>query len=196
MSVCVLLLGLTAATPGGLTDDELARALRGEVLTRTESFVAPGGRSTGRGMGAILIERSLAEAWAVVARYDDKAEYLPRVEKSEVLERTPAELRVRMTVDASVTTARYTNRIALDESAHVVHWTLDKTAPGNTIADCDGEYRLVEIAPARTLLLYRTWVDTGRSVPRFIQDYMSRRSIPNLLRAIKRRVESGGAYHK
>jgi len=33
-------------------------------------------------------------------------------------------------------------------------------------------------------------------VPRFIQDYMAERSIPNLLRAIKKRVESNGTWRK
>src|SRR4051812_31770560 len=128
----------------------MAQALRGEVPTRTETFTATtgkaAGKASGRGLGAIVIERPIADVWAVVARYDDKAEYQPRVESVEVLERKPGLLRVRMTVDASVTTVRYTGWFALDEQEHVIHWTLDRTAKDNSIADMDGEYRLFELA--------------------------------------------------
>jgi carbon monoxide dehydrogenase subunit G len=184
------------ATPGGLTDAEFARALKGEVPTHAESFLSPRGRSAGRGVGAIVIDRPLDDVWAVISRYDDKAEYVPRLEKVEILDRQPDRLHIRMRVNASVTTARYTAWFKLDEKEHAIHWKLDGEARDNTIADCDGDYLLFALEPARTLVVYRSFVDTGLRVPRFIQEYMSERSIPNLLRAIKKRVESGGKWKK
>ena len=50
--------------------------------------------------------------------------------------------------------------------------------------------------PGRTLVVYRAYVDAGTSVPKFVQDFMIRRSIPNLLRATKKRIESGGTWKK
>ena len=35
------------------------------------------------------------------------------------------------------------------------------------------------------LVVYKNWIDNGRSIPRFIQDYIMRRSIPNMLKAVK-----------
>ncbi|MSP63086.1 MAG: hypothetical protein EXR72_22660 [Myxococcales bacterium] len=186
---------LSAATVG-LTDEELTTALRGEVPTRTEAFTSAGGKSTGRGVGAIVIDRSVAEVWTTLARFEDKADYIPRLEKAEVLEKKPSLVRVRMTIDASVTTAVYTALFELDEKLHAIHWKLDMTAIDNTIADVDGGYNVFALDPARTLVVYRTFVDTGRAVPAFIQKYMSRRSIPDLLRAVKRRVESGGLWRR
>lgn len=192
----VSLLGILLAATVGLTDPELQAVLRGEIPTRTESFVSDSGKSAGRGIGAVMIDRPLAEVWTVLCRYEDKAEYMPRVEKVVILDAKPDRLRVRMQIDASVTTARYTAFFQLDEAAHTIRWTLDKSAPDNTIVDTIGSYELHPVSADRTLLLYRTWVDTGRSIPRFVHDYMSRRSIPNLLRAIKKRVESGGTWRK
>ena len=180
----------------GLTEPELAAALRGQVPSHTETFTAPSGKGSGRGVGAIVIEKPIADVWATMIRYEDRAEYQPRVEKVWVLEKLPDQLKVRMQLDASVTTIRYTAIYKLDHSAHTIHWLLDKSATDNTVADIDGNYQLAEISPERTLVVYRSWVDSGRSVPRFIQDYVARRSIPDLLRALKKRVESGGVWKK
>lgn len=195
MQIVTLLFALLASTVG-LTEPELAMALRGDVPVRSEAMTTTAGKASGRGIGAIVVDRPLADVWAVVSHYEDKAEYQPRVEKVWVLEKQPDHLKVRMQINASVTTARYTADFQLDHEAHTVRWRLDKNAPDNTIKDCDGGYQLAEVEPGKTLVVYQGWVDSGRAVPRFIQEYMTRRSIPNLLRAVKKRVESGGTWKK
>ena len=195
MHILPLFCALVAATVG-LTEPELEKVMRGDVAVRSESFTGPNGKASGRGIGAIVIDRPLDEVWATVIRYEDKADYQPRVEKVWILDKQPNYLKVRMQVDASVTKAMYTAHFDLDHENHSVHWRLDKTATDNTIADCDGGYALTEVSPGRTLVVYKNWIDSGRSIPRFIQDYMARRSIPNMLKAVKKRIESGGTYRK
>jgi hypothetical protein len=121
---------------------------------------------------------------------------VPRLKSVRVLERQGDRLRVHQEIDATVTTARYTAWYQVDPVAHSIHWSIDAGARDNTVRDVDGDYRAAELAPGRTLLVYRTYVDSGLHVPQSIQSYMQRRSIPDLLRAIKRRVESGGTWKK
>jgi carbon monoxide dehydrogenase subunit G len=180
----------------GLTQPEVEAALRGQVPVRIEPFARPDGKTAGRGIGAITIDRPMGEVWTTLIRFEDKAEYMPRIKSAEVLEKTRERLRVRMVVDASVTTARYTMIYQLDEPAHRLSWKLDHSVPDNTIAEADGEYRVYEVSPGRTLVTYNSQVDTGRSLPRFIQNYIARRSIPDLLRAVKKRVESSGLWRR
>lgn len=180
----------------GLSDAEVASAQEGKVPTRTEAFVNAHGKSVGRGLGAIVIQRPLATVWATLARFEDRAEYVPRLKSVAVLERHPGRLRVRQEIDATVRTVVYTAWFDVDEAQHTIHWKLDDGARDNGIADVDGEYRLCALGPASTLLAYRAFLDSGIKVPRFIQSYLALRSIPNLLDAIKRRVESGGSWKK
>lgn len=180
----------------GLSDAEMRDALSGQVPTRSEAFVNARGKSAGRGLGAVVIERPVADVWATVSRYEDRAEYVPRLKAVAVLERQPGRLRVRQEIDATVTTARYTAWFSLDEAAHTISWSLDKTATDNTLVETEGEYRMSALSPGRTLLVYRTYVDSGLKVPQSIQSYVQRRSIPDLLRAIKKRVESGGTWKR
>jgi carbon monoxide dehydrogenase subunit G len=143
-----------------------------------------------------VIERPLGDAWTTIARFENRAEYIPRLKSVEILERQPGRLPVRQEIDATVTTARYTAWYRFDEQTHTVSWTIDTSAHDNTVAEVEGEYRLSELTPGRTLLVYRTYVDSGLKVPQSIQSYMQRRSIPDLLRAIKKRVETGGTSKK
>jgi uncharacterized membrane protein len=181
---------------GGLTDAEMRDLLAGEVPVRSESFTNERGKSAGRGLGAIIIERPVEEVWAILSRYEDRADYIPRLKSVTVLEKQPGRLRVRQEIDATVTTARFTAWFVLDEAAHVISWNLDKSATDNTIVEAQGEYRMTELSPGRTVLVYRTYVDSGLKVPQSIQLYMQRHSLPDLLRNIKKRVESGGTWKR
>jgi len=60
----------------------------------------------------------------------------------------------------------------------------------------EGGYALIRVSEARTILYFRSYVDSGRMVPRFIQDHFSVKAIPDLLKSVKARVESGGTYRK
>ena len=175
---------------------EVDAALHGKVPVRIERFARPDGRTAGRGVGAITVDRPIAEVWSTIIRFDDKPEYMPRMKAVTVLEKTPERLRVKMVIDASVTTAHYTLVYRIDTPEHLLSWKLDHSVPDNSIAETDGEYRLYAITPEQTLVTYSSQVDTGRSLPRFIQDYIARRSIPDLLRAIKLRVESSGLWRR
>jgi hypothetical protein len=192
----LLNLALLVASAVGLTDADLADALKGNVPARTEMFTAPSGKSAGRGVGAILIWRGIGDVWATLSRYEDKAEYQPRVESVTILEKQPDRIHAKFVVDATVTTARYTAWFVLDQKEHTIHWTLDTTASDNTIVATEGDYHMFEVSPGQTLVVYRSYVDSGRSISKAIQNYFARKAIPNLLNAIKKRVESGGTYKK
>jgi uncharacterized membrane protein len=193
LSACVL--AVTVASLG-ISDAEMKTLSKGDVPTRAETFTNAQGKSVGRGWGAIVIDRSIGEVWKTMARMDDRAEYAPRLKSLKVLERQGDRWRVLQDIDATITTAHYTAWYRVDDAEHTIHWTLDRAAPDNTLKDIEGDYLVAELAPGRTILVYRTYVDSGLHVPQMIQKYMTRKSIPELLRAIKKRVESGGTWRK
>jgi len=189
---------LLAAALGGLTEDELQRVLAGETPVRSETFTSKSGRSAGRAVGAIVVDRPAAAVFAVLARYEDKAEYMPRLERVTVLEKSDTQVRAIMEVDVTLRTVRYTGLFTVDEPSWTVSWTLDPatSADEQGIAETEGQWQAFQIEPERTLLVYWTYVDSGRAVPKAIEGYLTTRSLPDLLAAVKRRVESGGAWSK
>ncbi|HEX4462013.1 MAG TPA: SRPBCC family protein [Polyangia bacterium] len=196
MSLAIGIAATVAIAIAGLSEADLRDVTAGKVVTHSESFTTANGKSAGRGLGATIIERPIGDVWATLAHFEDRAEYVPRIKSVQILERQPDRLRVRQEIDATITTARYTAWYRLDPVAHTISWTLDPSAHDNTVAAVEGDYRMSELQPGRTLLVYRTFVDSGLKVPQSIQSFMQRRAIPDFLRAIKRRVESGGTFKK
>lgn len=189
-------LGLAGLVVPGLLPEDVDAAMAGGVPIHAEAFTDAAGFTCGKGAGVILIWRPIADVWATLTSYEDRVEYIPRLKKLKVLERAPGRARVWQEVDATVTTARYTAWYELDEKAHVIHWKLDPSAGDNTLRDVDGEYTMVAVDEGRTLLSYRSTVGTALHVPRAIQAYMTRKSLPDLLGNIKKRVESGGKWKR
>ena len=180
----------------GLSAAEISKAREGDVPAHSESFTSKSGKTAGRVVGAIVIERPLGEVWSTLARFEDRPEYIPRLKAIQVLERTPMRLRVLQIVDAGITTARTTLWFELDDVQHVIAWKLDESAKDNSVRAVEGDYRMLELGPRETLLGYRTHIDTGLRVPQLVQSHMQKRALPELLRAIKRRVESGGTWKR
>jgi carbon monoxide dehydrogenase subunit G len=196
MWLVLVALAVVNAQTTGLTDAELVKVMSGDSIVRSESFQTADGKDAGRGLGAIVVWKPVADVWTMLCRYEDRAEYIPRVTKIRVIDKTPTRVHVWQEIDATVTTARFTAFFDLDEKTHTIHWTLDRNVADNTIKDVDGDYRLFDLADGKTLVVYRTYVDSGLHIAKSIQMYMAKKSIPDLLKAIKARVESGGTWKK
>ncbi|MEO6952067.1 MAG: SRPBCC family protein [Polyangia bacterium] len=191
-----MLLGLAGMVVPEIAPADVDAAMAGGVPIHAEAFTDSAGYTGGKGTGVILIWRPLADVWATLTRYDDRVEYIPRVKKLKVLGQQGNRVHVWQEIDAAVTTARFTAWYELDEKAHVIHWKLDPAAGDNTLRDVDGDYTLVAVDANRTLLSYQSTIDTAFHVPRAIQAYMTRKSLPELLGNIKKRVESGGKWKR
>jgi hypothetical protein len=187
---------LSFAAQVGLSDAELAKAQAGDVPTHSESFASPSGKAQGRGVGAILIQRPVAEVYRTLARFDDRPEYIPRLKEIRVLGEAGGRVRVLQIVDVGITTGRTTLWYELNEAEHTIAWQLDASATDNSVVAVEGDYRMLELGPNTTLLGYRTHLDTGLRIPQLLQSHLQKRAVPDLLRAIKRRVESGGTWKR
>lgn len=190
-----LLLGTAPFDALGLNEQDQARLEKGEVVVRGELYKTPEGKNAGRGKAWILIQRSADESFAVLTAYEKHPEFMPRLRRVNVLERTPDSMRVVHEVKIVLSTVRYTLDLAIDRPARTMSFALDKTA-ANDIRDTSGEWRLLEAGEGRTLVQYTVAVDSGMSVPSFLEDYLTRRDLPRILESFRRRVESDGSWKK
>jgi hypothetical protein len=175
---------------------DLARVQRGEIVARIETTQSASGKAAGRGFGAIVIARPVAEVYATLARCDDRAEYMPRLKRIDILEQSATHVRLKQSIDASIKTAYSTLLLTLDAETTRISWALDKSAADNSVVDVAGDYRMIALASDRTLLVYRTYIDSGLKLPAIITNHLQKRAVPELLTAIKQRIESGGQYRK
>ncbi|MEW5852645.1 MAG: SRPBCC family protein [Myxococcota bacterium] len=193
MRVVVVVLLLSTSAASGGTDlphpDELKRLEAGEPVVRTRmAFNASGGRA-GEGRAYIVIDRPPDVVWRFAQDYERFVQSIPRLKKVVVLERALERLRVFHLVGLGLRSLRYTLDVTFHPSERMVSWQLDKSRP-NDIHDTTGTWRFIPHGPGRTLAVYTISLDTGFPLPPFLEDYITTRDLPQMLRAVKRGAES------
>lgn len=187
---------LFAAGPmDGFSPDELKKIEKGEVAVRIELFNTASGKRAAKGHAFAIINKPPEAALAVLQDYTKLSEFMPRVEKATILQKTDTTMKVRQELGVAFTTVAYTLDLKFDVAGHRMDWTLDKAAK-NDIADTMGSWEFVPLEGSRTLARYMVFADTGVSVPQFLEDFLVKKDLPNVVSAMKKRVESGGKWTK
>ncbi len=183
---------LVAPSPPKLDAESLQKLRAGEVLSES----AEEGDSKGSVRALAIIFATPEAAFEVLTDHSKFAEFMPRIDKVEVTRRTAVGERVAQTVNATLTTVRYTLDYRWDAPALRVEFTLADDAP-HDIKSAVGSWQLWELDGGRAALLeYRTRADIGRSVPGPIKRWLQSKGAGDAVGALKQRIESGGRFRK
>jgi len=87
----------------------------------------------------------------------------------------------------------YYIRYRLDRSQYRIEWHLDHGYE-NDLDQVDGFWQLYEMEDGRTLGRSGTSVDVGPAVPAFLQDWLTRKNLPQIMQRVRLWVDSGGTY--
>lgn len=179
----------------GLTVAEFARMEKGEVVIRTHTYATGGDKRAARVTAYCLINKPPDAAWAVMLNYHQFDEFMPRLEKVQVLEKTKNTLKVTQTVRVPLGVIRYTLDLIFRPAQRTVSWVLDKSRR-HDIADTVGAWEFLPYSQGKTILRYTTAVDSGMVVPRFLEDFLIKNDLPEVLLSMRRRTESDGKWKK
>lgn len=183
------------AATAELTVEEVARLNAGDVVVSTDTATAGGGSRAATIKAYCVINKPLDAVWAVMLDYQKFDEFMPRLTKMEILERTRDTAKVTETVRAGLRTVTYTLDLKFDHARRRVSWALDKSRK-NDIADTSGAWEFVPWGRGTTLVRYTTSVDSGMFVPRFLEELLVKHGVPETLVSLRRRTESNGAWKK
>ncbi len=143
-------------------------------------------KASARGVKATGIIRSTPEAvWRTLTDYPAFPEYMPNVLESKVQREEGNTSWVAIKFSATVKNLNYVLKIVHEHN--VRPWKITWTLVEGDLKSIDGHYVLYEI-PEGTRLEYVEMVDPGPFVPGFIQETLTRHSIPNLYRAVAERA--------
>lgn len=148
--------------------------------------------SYGRAVQAhAFIKASPSSVYGVLTDYEHYAEFMPNVDRTTVLERRPDLVRYRVDL-VMMRFYRYEAVCERNlEPNRRISWD-DSFGHGQRSL---GSWQLAA-RDGGTELSYHTKVDPGMPVPGPLVSYMSDRGVPDLIASIRRRVESGGLWHK
>ena len=176
---------------------ELPPPERLEELEEERVLLDEGATSSGDNRGParalVLFDRPRAEVLRLLASTPRQKEYRPELTRLDVIEASEsgdvAEYRVRF----MLTSLRYRARHGWDYESGRVWWTLDP-AFDNDLQALDGLWELRALDARHTLGRFTTRIDVGPALPAFLQDYATRKKLPESMDAVRRWVDSGGRW--
>jgi hypothetical protein len=74
-----------------------------------------------------------------------------------------------------------------------IRWALDPSYD-NDLAVLEGSWDLFGLEPGRTLGRFGTKIDVGAALPAFVQDYATRKRVPEAMENTRKWIDSGGSY--
>jgi ribosome-associated toxin RatA of RatAB toxin-antitoxin module len=170
-----------------LNPADLAKIESGEIILESRTFQDAQGRTRGGGLAIGYIKTGKDKIIDTILKYEDYPQFMPHVKSAEVYTRTDAQVDVNFKIEVAFVKLSYYLTHKVDRANGVITWTLDKTKK-NDIAGTDGFWGLKPYKDG-TIVYYTVSVDTGRAVPKTIEDYLTKRDLPNIVKTMRKRVE-------
>lgn len=172
-----------------LTPSNLARLEKGEVLRENETIKDAGGAERGRGVAIVLIHADIDKIIATIDDFETYPQWMPEVTKTQVLLREGNRRDVSFELSVMWNTVKYTCIHRIDSSKGIFEWRMDEKRERKNVSDSTGAWVMKSLGPGKTAVAYTVLVDVGFAVPNFIQDYLAGRSLPEVAKALRDRVE-------
>jgi coenzyme Q-binding protein COQ10 len=134
---------------------------------------------------SIEINAPVQKVFDVLKEYEKYGEYLSEVKKVRTSNRQGNEVTVHYEVDV-VKTIKYSIRMR-EEAPHRLSWTF---VEGEFMKDNKGSWVLEPVGNDRTKATYTVEMALGALVPKSIVNALVETSLPKMLDAVKKRVES------
>ncbi len=175
---------------GAFSADEWKQLEAGEVVTSEVRGESTTDSEQSRVRAAGIIRHPPERVWAVLTDFESRPGYMSNIEKIRIVrvEGNRAWIDEYLSFFLVDVYFRVINTIEPERGS--IAFVLDKSV-ANDIAGTEGSWQLTPLANGReTLLHYRTWVDTGRSLPQFVETFLLQRSLPHLISEVRGEVDA------
>lgn len=184
-----------AGATAGLTPEQIGRLEQGKVVVFKKGSKDAQGNSLGKGQVMMLVNKPRDEVLKYIRDHDAWPEFMPHLVKIEEYYKKDNEVGVKETLRILFKKIQYYILQTYDEKAGTLTWRLDKSKK-NDIKDTTGSWTIKPYGKDRCLIDYSVVVDSGIPIPKFIENFLFNRDLPGVVKAVKKRAESNGAYKK
>ncbi len=177
-----LLLSAVASMPALAAAFGSASALvRGEVVV--EALPAKGSARAVKAVGTVRAKPD--SVWKALTDYPAFPEYMPNVVESKVQKQEGDNIWVASKFSVTIKNVNYV--LKLTHEHQVKPWKITWTRVEGDLNAIDGHY-IVQEVPEGTRIEYVSIIDSGSFVPGFIQEALTKRSVPDLFKAVAERA--------
>jgi len=170
-----------------LAPDEVRKLEEGKVLVKKEVVREREEEATAEVMAMVVIPRPPEKVYRALFTFSRWPHFLPNLKAVKVIKTEGEALWLWHEVKVLFVSVEYTTIYHFDPERGVARWTLDRTLP-HDIEDTEGFWRLEPLQGGRTLLIYNARVRVGRFVPPFVEDLLTRESLPRVVTGVREEV--------
>lgn len=143
----------------------------------------------------VLVKQPREVAFKLLTDPSKQAEFLPRLVSSKTISRTATTEKTEFLLKIAFTSLHYRVDHRWWPGDSRIAWMLDSSFD-NPMKLQTGYYYVYSVDDNWSLLEYGTNIDTGWFVPDVLQNYLSKREVPEALAALKKYIDSGGTWRK
>ena len=168
----------------------------GEVVA-TEVFTPkPDGSPATDVLVKIWIKAPREEVWKVIRDYNRFGEFMPRVKSCRIIRQEGESFWIVYDMEVLGIRVIYSLVTVGKDKFRRIEFNLDPTKP-NDIKEARGYYVLDDAPDGQgTVLSYSAKVTTGIPVPEYMARKISKPNLVQVVKNVRRRVESGGTWKK
>ena len=141
----------------------------------------------------VVFKQPLPEVWALITQTGRQGEYRPELKDNDEVEAYSDGNLVQQRMKVMFVNIRYRLRYRHDEVAGRQAWELDPEFD-NSLKRVEGFLELFELDETQTLGRFGTAVNVGAALPGFLQDWTTRKNVPETVERLRKWVDSGGAW--
>ena len=166
-----------------------------ERLMREKIVVVdPGSNGNGSMVTALVVfEQPRGRTLHLLSETARQAEYRPELKRIETVARNNGTSIDEHQMKIMFMQIDYRVRTRYDPKRSRISWKIDPNFE-NDLEDLEGFWELYELDARRTLGRFGTRVSVGPALPVWVQDYATRKNLPQTMDRMRRWVDSDGTY--
>ena len=173
-------------------------APQSELLERVENehivmldAAAPGADRVKVAEALVLFEQPRATVLQLLASTSRQPEYRPELQSLDIVKASEQSNLADYKLRVMLITLRYRVQTSWDFEQGRIWWSLDPSFP-NQMKTLDGLWELRALDERRTLGHMSIRIDLGPALPATLQDYATRKKLPESMDQVRRWVDSSG----
>ncbi len=169
-----------------LTPENIKKLEDGEIVKDTVLSSDATKGDKGRGIGFVYIKAKPDKIQAAVHDFGTYPSWMPNVKTTKVTNKTAERVDVEFMLSIMGNEIQYTTIHKVNPDG-TIQWRLDDAKPKKNVSDSVGAW-VFKPHGEGTIVAYVIDVDTGMSVPKIIQNFLTNQSLKSVLKALRDRV--------
>ena len=180
----------------GITIEDTTKIMKGETVVTEERYKNAKGDTLARAKVVVLINAPWEKILKTLVNFPAMKEFMPRVKSCKKISGDDKQMIVHWSLSIAWTSIEYRLLTNVDKEKKMLSWKMDTTYKDHDIRDTTGfwKFHSVEGDTSKTIAEYSLTLDTGMMVPGFVQNYLTKKDLPNVANSVKKRVESNGKW--